>query len=121
MESQKRLVRDVSHELRSPLARLNVALGLARQHCSSEAGSYFDRIERDAGRLNELIGELLTLSLLESGAEQMARTPLALDTLVAQVAHDADFEAAGRGKSVVVSACEPLTIEANEELLRRAL
>jgi signal transduction histidine kinase len=121
MESQKRLVRDVSHELRSPLARFNVALGLARQHCSSAADIYFDRIERDAERLNELIGELLTLTLLESGVERFVREPLALDALVAKVAQDADFEAESRGKNVAVIACEPLTVEGNGELLRQAL
>jgi len=121
LESQKRLVRDVSHELRSPLARFNVALGLARQHCTSAADRYFDRIECDAGRLNELIGELLTLSLLESGAEQLVREPLALDTLVAHVAHDADFEAQSRHKSVSVIADAPLILHGNGELLRRAL
>jgi two-component system sensor histidine kinase CpxA len=121
MESQKRLVRDVSHELRSPLARFNVALGLARQHCSSAADSYFDRIERDAERLNELIGELLTLTLLESGTEQLAREPLSLDSLVAKVVQDAEFEAKNRGKSVSLISCEPLTVDGNSELLRRAL
>jgi two-component system sensor histidine kinase CpxA len=121
IESQKRLVRDVSHELRSPLARFNVALGLARQHCSSAADTYFDRIERDAGRLNELIGELLTLTLLESGTEQLVREPLALDSLVAKVAQDAEFEANSRGKNVAVIACEPLALKGNGELLRRAL
>ena len=121
VESQKRLVRDVSHELRSPLARFNVALGLVRQHCSSAADSYFDRIERDAGRLNELIGELLTLTLLESGTEQLVREPVALDSLVTEVAQDADFEAESRRKNVVVIACEPLAVEGNGELLRRAV
>ena len=121
IESQKRLVRDVSHELRSPLARFNVALGLVRQHCSSAADSYFDRIERDAGRLNELIGELLSLTLLESGTEQLVREPVELDSLVAKVAQDADFEAESRRKNVTVIACEPLVVEGNGELLRRAV
>jgi len=121
VESQKRLVRDVSHELRSPLARFNVALGLVRQHCSSAADGYFDRIERDAERLNELIGELLTLTLLESGTEQLVREPVALDSLVAEVAQDADFEAESRRKNVAVVACEPLAVEGNRELLRRAV
>jgi two-component system sensor histidine kinase CpxA len=121
MESQKRLVRDVSHELRSPLARFNVALGLARQHCSSAADTYFDRIELDAERLNELIGELLTLTLLESGAEQMVREHVELEYLVSKVAQDANFEAESRRKSVAVIASEPLSVEGNGELLRRAL
>ena len=121
LESQKRLVRDVSHELRSPLARFNVALGLARQHSSSEADRYFDRIERDAERLNELIGELLTLTRLESGAEQLVREHLALDAIIAEVAMDAAFEAESRMKNVTVIASEPLAVEGNSELLRRAL
>ena len=120
VESQKRLVRDVSHELRSPLARFNVALGLARQHCSTAADVYFDRIELDAGRLNELIGELLTITLLESGAEQLVREPLSLDSLVEKVARDAGFEAESRSRDVAVIAREPLTVEGNGELLRRA-
>lgn len=107
LESQKRLVRDVSHELRSPLTRFNFALGLARQHCSSAADIYFDRIEQDAERLNELIGELLTLALLESGTEQLPRATIPLDLLMAKIAQDADFEAKSRGKSVVVIASEP--------------
>jgi two-component system sensor histidine kinase CpxA len=98
-----------------------VALGLARQHCSSAADCYFERIEQDAGRLNELIGELLTLSLLESRTEQLVRTPLALDALVAKVARDAAFEADNRGKKVSIIACDQLTMAGNEELLHRAL
>jgi two-component system sensor histidine kinase CpxA len=121
IESQKRLVRDISHELRSPLARFNVALGLARQHCSSAADCYFDRIERDADRLNELIGELLTLSLLESGVEPFVRELVELDSLVKNVAQDARFEAESRGKDVTISICEPVTLVGNGELLHRAL
>jgi signal transduction histidine kinase len=121
VESQKRLVRDVSHELRSPLARFNVALGLVRQHCSSAADGYFERIERDAERLNELIGELLTLTLLESGSEQLVQEPVALDSLVSKVAQDAAFEAESRRKNVSVIACEPLAVTGNVELLRRAV
>jgi two-component system sensor histidine kinase CpxA len=119
--SQKQLVRDISHELRSPLTRFNFALGLARQHCSSSADIYFDRIEQDAERLNDLIGELLTLSLLESGADQLVREPVALDSLLTNVIQDARFEAENQGKSVTVSSCESVTIEGNGELLRRAL
>jgi two-component system sensor histidine kinase CpxA len=121
MQSQKQLARDVSHELRSPLARFNVALGLARNHCSSSADRYFDQIERDSARLNELIGELLTLSLLESGAEQLVLEPVALDALVAKVAKDANFEAENRQRKVTLTECEPMVVEGNGELLCRAL
>jgi len=62
MSSQQRLIHSVSHELRSPLARLNVALGLARKQADATVNGSLDRIEREAGRLNELIGNLLTLA-----------------------------------------------------------
>ena len=60
--AHRRLLTDVSHTLRSPLARLNVALGLARQRTAPEGSQHLDRIEREADRLNTLIGQLLTLT-----------------------------------------------------------
>ncbi|RMG54371.1 MAG: HAMP domain-containing protein, partial [Gammaproteobacteria bacterium] len=65
---QQRLLRDISHELRSPLARLGVALGLARQKAPEELIASLDRIERESERLNALIEELLTLARLEQQA-----------------------------------------------------
>ena len=94
--AQSRLLNDISHELRSPLARLNVALGLARQRTGPEAQSILERIELEATRLNELIGRLLTLARLEGGEEAMRRTPFSLDELVRDVSKDADFEAQTR-------------------------
>ena len=64
--AQKILLRDVSHELRSPLARLSVALELAREEAPAAMTEHLQRIEREAGRLNLLIGQLLRLSSMES-------------------------------------------------------
>ncbi len=64
--AQKILVRDVSHELRSPLARLSVALELAREEAPAAMSEHLQRIEREAGRLNLLIGQLLRLSSMET-------------------------------------------------------
>ena len=69
MSAQARLLNDISHELRSPLARLSVALGLATQRSGPDAFGALERIEREANRLNELIGRLLTLARLEGGEE----------------------------------------------------
>jgi len=69
VNAQSRLLTDISHELRSPLARLNVALELARQRSGPDARSALDRIDRETNRLNELIQRLLTISRLESGEE----------------------------------------------------
>ncbi len=97
VEAQSRLLNDISHELRSPLARLNVALGLARQRSGSEAQDMLDRIELEASRLNELIGRLLTLARLEDGEQNVPATAVALDEVVLAVAEDAEFEAQARG------------------------
>src|SRR5271166_2827449 len=97
VESQSRLLKDVSHELRSPLARLSVALGLARQRATPEIENSLNRIELEADRLNQLIQRLLTISRLESGTDGLRRTTLSLRDLVEQVAHDAEYETPRRG------------------------
>jgi two-component system sensor histidine kinase CpxA len=96
VNAQSRLLNDISHELRSPLARLNVALGLARQRGGVESVDMLDRIELEASRLNELIGRILTLARLEDGEQRVPQTPVALGELVANVAEDAEFEAQER-------------------------
>jgi two-component system sensor histidine kinase CpxA len=96
LKAQSRLLNDISHELRSPLARLNVALGLARQRAGVESADMLDRIELEAARLNELIGRILTLARLEDGEQRVPQTPVPLDELVANVAEDAEFEAQER-------------------------
>jgi two-component system sensor histidine kinase CpxA len=96
MKAQSRLLNDISHELRSPLARLNVALGLARQRANPESTDMLERIELEASRLNELIGRILTLARLEDGEQEVPQTPVPLDELVLNVAEDAEFEAQAR-------------------------
>ncbi len=118
--SQKQLVRDISHELRSPLARLQVALGLARRAAPGAAEGFLDRIEREAERLNELIGELLTLSLLENGSGTAEAAPFDLRDLLDEVVQDASFEAAESGRQVSLAAV-PALVAGNRELLRRAI
>jgi two-component system sensor histidine kinase CpxA len=96
VKAQSRLLNDISHELRSPLARLNVALGLARQRSGPESAAMLERIELEASRLNELIGRLLTLARLEDGEQHVPSTPFSLDEVVLNVAEDAEFEAQAR-------------------------
>jgi two-component system, OmpR family, sensor histidine kinase CpxA len=96
MKAQSRLLNDISHELRSPLARLNVALGLARQRSGPESAVMLERIELEAGRLNELIGRLLTLARMEDGEQRVPSIPVALDEVVLAVGEDAEFEAQAR-------------------------
>lgn len=96
VKAQSRLLNDISHELRSPLARLNVALGLARQRAGVESADMLDRIELEASRLNELIGRILTLARLEDGEQRVPQTPVPLGELVTNIAEDAQFEAQER-------------------------
>jgi two-component system sensor histidine kinase CpxA len=121
VKSQQRLVGDISHELRSPLARLNVALELARQRAGKEADGALDRIERESERLNELIGHLLTLTLLESGSDNMKKTTVELDGLLHEIAEDAGFEARGRSRRVKVIKTQEIKINGIDEMLRRAV
>ena len=96
VKAQSRLLNDISHELRSPLARLNVALGLARQRSGPESAAMLERIELEASRLNELIGRLLTLARLEDGEQRVPPMPVPLNDVVLNVAEDAEFEAQAR-------------------------
>ncbi|HEX6716688.1 MAG TPA: ATP-binding protein [Pyrinomonadaceae bacterium] len=121
VKAQQRLLGDISHELRSPLARLGVALGLARQRSGPEANGALDRIERESDNLNEMISQLLTLTRLESGTDGRKRTDVDLAALVKEVADDADFEARSLNRSVQVVSSDKCSIKGVEELLRSAV
>ena len=119
---QQRLLRDVSHELRSPLARLTIALELARQDAGGDVSEHHDRIAREADLLGQLIGEILTLTRLE-GETKAQRQADALDLaeLVREVAEDADFEARPSQRRVEVVSAGQLELLGYAEILRRAV
>jgi two-component system OmpR family sensor kinase len=121
--SQRTLLHDVSHELRSPLARLQAAIGLARQS-PEKLGATLERIEAEATRLDELVGELLTLARLEAGIEAGASEPLQeidLMDLVAAVASDTRFEAEAAGRRVVFAGEGEVLSDVRPALLHRAI
>lgn len=119
--SQQRLSRDVSHELRSPLARMNVALEIAKQKSNGDTLPFLDRIETESNRLNEMISRLLTLARLETGSPGFERSEIDLKPLVEQVVSDADFEANAVGKSVRITHADNCRIMGNEELVGSAV
>jgi two-component system sensor histidine kinase CpxA len=121
VNSHKRLLGDVSHELRSPLSRLLVALGIARRANAEEMPELLDRIALEGTRLDNLIGQLLTLSRIESGSHADAASSIDMTALVHEVVTDADFEARAQSRHVVVSAFEECTVSGSEELLRSAV
>jgi signal transduction histidine kinase len=121
LTSQRVLLRDISHELRSPLARLNVALELCRKGSGPEITKNLDRIEREACRLNEMIEQLLTLNRVESGISGLEHSRIDLSRLIQEVSEDADFEARSLNRRVEVLSRDKCSVDGNEDLLRRAV
>jgi len=124
--TQRQLLGDISHELRSPLARLTMALALARRHVAQgtsveETNAALDRIKRETGRLNELIEQLLQLTRLESGEVRTDPDPVELEQLVREVVTDADFEARESNRAVQVTQTQPCQVTGSGDLLRSAV
>ena len=120
--AQRQLLSDASHELRSPLTRLQVALGLARQRSNGQAEKELDRIETEIDRLNELIGQLLELSRLEAGADAAAHIEnVDMRELLEGLVDDAQFEAESRVCQVKLKNAFPASVKANTRLLHSAI
>jgi two-component system sensor histidine kinase CpxA len=119
--AQRELLGDVSHELRSPLARMIVALGLLPQASPDEAREYINRINTEADRLDKMIGQLLTLTRIESGAELAQRETFDFTNLVQEVAADGDFEARAHDREVKVIRADACSVTGIPEMLRSAI
>jgi two-component system sensor histidine kinase CpxA len=119
--AQSRLLTDISHELRSPLARLNVALELARQRSGAEAAGALERIDRESTRLNEMIQRLLTIARLEGGEDTLEKCPVDLEQLIREIAKDASFEAQSRRTQVEVDIAENCLVHGSPSLLHSAI
>jgi two-component system OmpR family sensor kinase len=117
--SQRQLFHDVSHELRSPLARMEAAVGLARRSPERVEAS-LERIERESRRLDALVGEVLTLARLDSGVDDEAPQPTDLAALLATVVDDARFEGERTGVAVSCDAPATLPMRARADDLLRA-
>ena len=120
MEGQRRLLHDVSHELRSPLARLQAAVGIMRQKPEQPA-DMIARIEDETARIDHLVGELLTLSRLEAGELAGAEEEVDMHELVDEVVRDANFEAQAQGRQVVWEENGTAVLQGRPELLHSAI
>ena len=118
-ESRSRLFHDISHEIRSPLARLQAETALLRQN-PARLAAMLPRLEADIARMDRLIDQILTLARLEHGAEM---TPAALDLIdiVDPILADAELEAQAMGKTVSYFGPESLAFHGDAELLHRAV
>jgi signal transduction histidine kinase len=118
LTAERRLLQDISHELRSPLARLNVAIELSRS--SDNIDAHLNRVQKEADRLNALVSELLQMTRAEGDISAMRLQSVRLDELIAGIAADAAIEAEQRGCRVETGGLTPFELQADPELLRRA-
>ena len=120
LQGQTKLLHHVSHELRSPLARMQMALGLVKQ-TPDKITTFIDRIALEADRMDGLIGELLTLSRLESGTVQIKKETLALNQLLHSIVEDAQFEAASKDIKLDMALKHEYNLHGQADLLYRAI
>ncbi|GAC16082.1 ATP-binding protein [Aliiglaciecola lipolytica] len=124
MGSQKRLVADISHELRSPLARLQLAIGIAQsqQEPLPEAiEKQLLRIEKEAHEIDGMIGQVLKLSRLEADVEVENKQRIELRSCLNGLFNDAAFEAQNKGKKLLLDEIPPLTLNCYPQLLKSAI
>jgi two-component system sensor histidine kinase CpxA len=119
MDAERRLLLDISHELRSPLARLGVAVELARS--GEDPDTSLNRIQKEADRLNSLVGQLLEVTRVEGDPGSLRRDVVRLDELVSQAVDDSGIEAAAHGCSLHYESPGAVTLDGDHELLRRAV
>jgi len=118
--AQRRLISDVSHEFRSPLTRINLALEPMRKIDNPRVATAIERVEQETGRLDEMVRKLLVLSRLEAEGQLVEKSDLELDELLQQIVVDADFEAQAEQRRVVLRQLESCHVFGNEDMLRSA-
>lgn len=119
LAAERRLLLDISHELRSPLARLCVAVELARSKSSNDA--MLDRIEKEAERLNSLVSELLQVTRAEGDPSKLRTEPVQLDELIEEIVEDTSIEASAKNCILELKGAQAVNMSGDAELLRRAV
>ncbi|GGA63207.1 two-component sensor histidine kinase [Edaphobacter acidisoli] len=116
---QRQLISDVSHELRSPLARLNVALDLGLQRKGNDPA--FEHMQEDLKLLDEMIGRLLTIAKLDVSAPQVPMADVDLADLLSQITRNAEFESQEQNASITLTSAMPCIVHGSAELLHSAI
>jgi two-component system sensor histidine kinase CpxA len=117
LRKQQELLGDISHELRSPLTRLNVSLELVRRGETDGV----KRMQADLDRLDNLIGQILTLTRLQTRGDLKSETAVNLRLVVESVAEDARYEGQEEGKSIVISGADDCWLKGDPALLRSCI
>jgi len=120
IDTQHRLLHDVSHELRSPLARLRAATDLIQQQPDRSA-EFVERIHRDTVRMDTLLGELLTLAKLDAGISGNQGSALDVGEIIGEIIDDARLVADQKQCSIIATGLDSIIINGNQELMHRAL
>ena len=119
LTSERRLLQDISHELRSPLARLSCAIELART--TENRDEAISRIHKESRRLNSLVGQLLEVASAEGDPGAMRRDPVDLNQLAAEIVDECRIEAEAKQCWLTFAAEADVEIRGDSELLRRAV
>lgn len=121
--AQRRLLGDVSHELRSPLTRLQMALGLAQQDSTTESAreQYLQRCQLEVSRLNQMIEEALTLSRLENTLKAIEKKTLNFTALVQKIIQEEQFIANEKSITIVFNAAADIELLGDHHLLFSAI
>ena len=120
IRTQRSLLNSVSHELRSPLSRLNLSLAVLRKDESAHNSRTIERMERDIARIDTLIGQLLTLSRFEASLTSGTKEDVDFTLLVQEVAADGNFEAQSLGKSVILEEANSVVLQNADSLALRS-
>ncbi|OGV47945.1 MAG: two-component sensor histidine kinase, partial [Legionellales bacterium RIFCSPHIGHO2_12_FULL_42_9] len=118
---KERLLQDISHELRSPLARLQIAIELGRKKSGNVAKSEFSRMEEECICLNSLISEILEYARLDKSVYQLQRASTNIPTLLQHIINDANFEFANNHRRATLSTVTDCKLYVDERLLHRAI
>jgi len=121
IQSERSLLSGVSHELRSPIARIRLALALARSADERERAEMFDRIEQDTVQLDSMLERILTVARLESGQQKPKFEQVNLKEIVGDVVDDATFEAAATGVTIAYSSAGDIKLNGDAGLLHSAI
>jgi two-component system sensor histidine kinase CpxA len=116
---QRQLISDVSHELRSPLARLNVALDLGLERKGNDPA--FEQMQEDIQLLDEMIGRLLTIAKLDMSAPQVPMMDVDLGDLLSQIARNANFESQEPNGGIRFTSSGQCIVRGSAELLHSAI